>query len=103
MKIAIVVSQFNSKVTGGLKKGAIDYLAEKGIDPTQVQEFEAPGAFEIPLIAQTLGKTKKFDGIICLGAVVKGDTAHFEFISLGVSLGIQQVALATETPITFGI
>jgi 6,7-dimethyl-8-ribityllumazine synthase len=103
MKLAIIVAQFNPKVTGGLKKGACAYLSDKGVDDRQIEHFEAPGAFEIPLIAQTLAKTKKFDGIICLGAVIKGDTAHFEFISLGATLGIQQVSLATETPITFGI
>lgn len=103
MKLAIVVSQFNTKVTNGLKKGALDLLSEKGISDDQIQVFEAPGAFEIPLIAQTLAKSKKFDGIICLGCVIKGETAHFEFISLGATIGIQQASLATETPISFGI
>ena len=103
MKLGIIVSQFNTEVTHGLKKGALDVLNEKGINGDQVQVFEAPGAFEIPLIAQTLAKSKKFDGIICLGCVIKGDTAHFEFISLGATMGIQQVSLETETPITFGI
>jgi 6,7-dimethyl-8-ribityllumazine synthase len=103
MLFAVVVSQFNKEITDGLKAGALDFLSDKGIDGKQVQVFEAPGAFEIPLIAQTLAKTKKFDGIICLGCVVKGDTAHFEFISLGATVGIQQAMLETETPISFGI
>lgn len=103
MKLAIVVSQFNPDVTQGLKQGALDLLKEKGVGDDQIEIYEAPGAFEIPLIAQTLAKSKKFEGVICLGCVVKGDTAHFEFISLGATLGIQQAALATETPITFGI
>jgi 6,7-dimethyl-8-ribityllumazine synthase len=103
MLLAMVISQFNKEVTDGLRQGAFDFLTEKGINEKQIQVFEAPGAFEIPLIAQTLAKTKKFDGVVCLGCVVKGDTAHFEFISLGATMGIQQAILATETPITFGI
>lgn len=103
MKLAIVISQFNPEVTDGLKKGAMSLLKEKGVAKDQIETFEAPGAFEIPLIAQTLARTKKFDGIICLGCVIKGDTAHFEFISLGATLGIQQASMETETPITFGI
>ena len=71
MLLAMIVSQFNKEVTDGLKQGAFDYLNEKGISEKQIQLFEAPGAFEIPLIAQTLAKTKKFDGLICLGCVVK--------------------------------
>ena len=103
MKLAVVVSRFNTEVTDGLKKGALASLVENGIAKDQVQIFDAPGAFEIPLLAQTIAKTKKFDGVICLGCVIKGDTAHFEFISLGATLGIQMASLATETPITFGI
>lgn len=103
MMLALIVSQFNTEVTGGLKRGALEYLNEKGISDKEIQIYEAPGAFEIPLIAQTLAKSKKFDGIICLGCVIKGDTAHFEFISLASAMGIQQASLATETPIAFGI
>jgi 6,7-dimethyl-8-ribityllumazine synthase len=103
MLLAIIVSQFNEKVTHGLKRGALEYLNEKGISDKEIQLFESPGAFEIPLIAQTLAKSKKFDGVICLGCVIKGDTAHFEFISLAAATGIQQASLATETPISFGI
>jgi len=103
MLLAVIVSQFNPEVTQGLKQGALDYLNDKGVTESQIQTFEVPGAFEIPLIAQTLAKTKKFDGIICLGCVIKGDTAHFEFISLGATMGIQQASLETEVPISFGV
>ena len=103
MKFAIVVSKFNDEVTSGLKGGAQALLQEKGITANQVDLYEAPGAFEIPLLAQTLAKTKKYQGVICLGCVIKGDTAHFEFISLGATLGIMQASLQTEVPITFGI
>jgi 6,7-dimethyl-8-ribityllumazine synthase len=101
MRIALVVSEFNEAVTGGLKAGALEVLSEENI--TSVEEFRAPGAFEIPLIAKTLAKTGRFHGVICLGCVIKGDTAHFEFISLGATLGIQWAALETGVPISFGI
>lgn len=100
-KIAVITSRFNEEVTYGLRTGAKDTLNEYKI--TNVSYFDAPGAFEIPLIAQTLAQTKRFDGIICLGCVIKGDTAHFEFISLGATVGIQQASLHTGIPITFGI
>ncbi len=102
-RFAIVVSEFNREVTDGLLEGAKEFLSEKDIQVSQSDIFFAPGAFEIPLIAQQLAKTKQYSGIICLGCVIKGDTAHFEFISLGATLGIIQATLATETPITFGI
>ena len=101
LKFAIVVSRFNQEVTGGLLKGAQDYLKENHIEGSDL--FYAPGSFEIPLIAQKLAKSKKYAGVICLGCVIKGETAHFEFISLGSTLGIMQSMLATEVPISFGI
>ncbi len=103
MKFAILTSRFNPEVTTGLRRGAHAYLAEKGIGAPSIDEFDAPGAFEIPLLAQKLARTGKYAGVICLGCVIKGDTAHFEFISLGATIGIVQASLATETPITFGI
>lgn len=103
-RIAIVVSRFNEKVTGGLAKGAQEWLAEHQISFNAEEDLlYAPGAFELPLIAQTLAKSGKYDGVVCLGCVIKGDTAHFEFISLGATIGIMQASLATETPISFGI
>jgi 6,7-dimethyl-8-ribityllumazine synthase len=101
MKLAIITSRFNEEVTLGLKKGVFQILAERKI--TTYREFDAPGAFEIPLIAKTLAKSGKYDGVICLGCVIKGDTAHFEFISLGAAMGIQQASLETGVPIAFGI
>ncbi|MGE4232796.1 MAG: 6,7-dimethyl-8-ribityllumazine synthase [Bacteriovoracia bacterium] len=101
MKFAILKSKFNPEVTNGLLDGAKVYLTEQGIK--EIDVFDAPGAFELPLLAQELAKTKKYDGIICLGAVIKGETAHFEFISLGTSYGIMQAMLSTGTPISFGV
>jgi 6,7-dimethyl-8-ribityllumazine synthase len=102
-KIALVVSRFNAEVTGGLKQGALNYLAGQGITVAPAAMFEAPGAFEIPLLAKALAKTKKYDGIICLGCVTKHETAHFEFVSLGATMGLMQAILETERPIAFGI
>ena len=111
LKFAIIRSRFNEEVTGGLEQGAVAYLSEQGIMPGTspgtangtLDFFLAPGAFELPLMAKLLAKTKIYDGIICLGCVIKGDTAHFEFISLGAATGLMQASLETETPISFGV
>ena len=103
MRFAIVVSRFNETVTLGLLGGAKSYLKEKEIRFADEDVFFAPGAFEIPLIAQKLAKSGRYDGVICLGCVIKGDTMHFEFISLGATLGIIQGMLNTDVPIAFGV
>ena len=103
LRVAVIVSSFNEEVTSGLKRGALVYLAEKDIKVLKADIYSAPGAFEIPLIAQTLAKSKRYDGVVCLGCVIKGDTAHFEFISLGTTMGLVQATLQTQVPITFGI
>ena len=102
-RLALVVSRFNEEVTGGLLKGAKEYLSEKGISLAPEDVYSAPGAFETPLIAQKLAQSGRYQGVICLGCVIKGDTAHFEFISLGATLGIMQASLNTGVPISFGI
>jgi 6,7-dimethyl-8-ribityllumazine synthase len=102
-RLALVVSQFNEEVTTGLLAGARAYLAEEGVSVAEEDVVHAPGAFETPLLAQRLARTGRYDGVICLGCVIKGDTAHFEFISLGASVGLMTAALQTETPISFGI
>ncbi len=102
-RIAIIVSRFNEQVTSGLERGALAYLAEQEIKVAEGDIYPAPGAFEIPLIAQTLAHTKRYDGVVCLGCVIKGDTAHFEFISLGATIGLMQTTLQSKIPITFGI
>ncbi|QNT77549.1 6,7-dimethyl-8-ribityllumazine synthase [Entomobacter blattae] len=102
-RIALLVSRFNDEITHGLREGAIEWLKEHNISVPAENIMEAPGAFELPLLAQTLAKSGLYDGIICLGCVIKGDTAHFEFISLGATIGIMQASLSTEIPISFGI
>ncbi|MDB5473911.1 MAG: 6,7-dimethyl-8-ribityllumazine synthase [Devosia sp.] len=101
--IAVIVSRFNEEVTSGLLNGAIAYLGENGVSVPQEQIYSAPGAFEIPLIAQTLARSGKVDGVVCLGCVIKGDTAHFEYISLAATTGLMNASLATGVPLTFGI
>ena len=102
-RLAITVSRFNPEVTDGLLSGALAYLAQAGAPVQDRDVIAAPGAFELPLIAQTLVRTGRYDGVICLGCVIKGDTAHFEFISLAASVGLMTAGLSTETPISFGI
>lgn len=102
-KIALVVSRFNEEVTHGLRRGAERHLAAHGVTLAPADIFDAPGAFEIPLVAQKLAESGRYDGVVCLGCVIKGDTAHFEFISLGATTGIMEAMLKTGVPITFGI
>lgn len=103
LRLALIVSQFNDEITGGLAAGVDEFLAENGLAIDEADRFAAPGAFEMPLLAQALARTRRYAGIICLGCVIKGDTAHFEFISLGATVGIMQASLVTDTPIAFGI
>jgi 6,7-dimethyl-8-ribityllumazine synthase len=103
MKFAVIVSRFNEEITNGLLEGAKEYLFGKDLTSDSIEVIYAPGAFEIPLLAQRLAKTGNYTGVVCLGAVIKGDTAHFEFISLGATMGIMQAMLATEVPISFGV
>ena len=102
-RIAVVTSRFNEEVTGGLKQGALKYLAEQGMTVEAAHMFAAPGAFELPVIAQALAKSGKFDGVVCLGCVTKHETAHFEFVSLGATMGLMQAMLNTDVPIAFGV
>src|SRR5476649_1222274 len=103
MRFAIVVSRFNPEITNGLLAGAKNYLKEKKIKVAEGDVFYAPGAFELPLIAKRLAKKKKYHGVICLGCVIKGETMHFEFISLAATLGILQAGLETGKPVAFGV
>lgn len=102
-RIAIIVSKFNPEVTGGLLKGALNTLTASGMNEKDIRVIDCPGAFEIPLIAKQLCRSGKYCGIICLGAVIKGDTAHFEYISNAVTNGIASLTLEYNTPISFGV
>lgn len=102
-QLAIVCSKFNEEVTKGLLKGAVDELKNLGYNEGKVSVFYCPGAFEIPLTAKKLCKSGKFEAVICLGAVIKGETAHFEYISNIVSQGIFELGMKYEIPVTFGV
>ncbi|MGD0275065.1 MAG: 6,7-dimethyl-8-ribityllumazine synthase [Syntrophales bacterium] len=103
MKFALVASRFNDFICSRLIEGALDALTRAGADEKDIQIFKTPGAFELPLIAKKLAKSKRYDAVICLGAVIRGATPHFEYISAEVSKGIANVALETEVPVAFGV
>lgn len=100
---AIVISRFNEFISGKLLEGALDCLNRHNADDKNIKIFWVPGSFEIPLIANRLAKGKKFDAVICLGAVLRGSTPHFEYIAAEVSKGIAHTALESGLPVIFGI
>ena len=102
-KFAIVLSRFNSIFTERLLEGAVDCLKRHGVKDSDITVARVPGAFEIPIICQKLAKTGRFDGIIALGAVIRGDTPHFDYVAAEVSKGIAAVSLSSNTPIAFGV
>lgn len=103
LKFAIVVGRFNEFIGGKLLTGALDGLNRHGALENDIEIAWVPGAFEIPLTAKKLAKTKKYDAVICLGAVIRGATPHFDYVSSEVSKGIANVSLDTEIPVIFGV
>ncbi len=103
MKFGIAASRFNDFISGRLIEGAIDALTRAGGDENDISVYKVPGAFELPLTAKKLAKSGRFDAVICLGAVIRGATPHFEYIAAEVSKGIAAVALETEVPVAFGV
>ena len=103
LKFGIIVARFNEFIGGKLLSGAIDALKRHGVEEDNIEITWVPGAFEIPLIALKMAKTKKYDGVICVGAVIRGSTPHFDYVSSEVSKGIATVSLNTEVPIIFGV
>lgn len=103
LKIGIVVARFNAFVTQQLLTGARESLVQHGVNETDIDVAWVPGAFEIPLTVQKMITTKRYDGVIALGAVIRGATAHFDYVCRGVTTGIATVSLATDTPIMFGV
>lgn len=102
-KFAIVASRFNEFIVNKLISGAEDALLRHGVDNDDITLAWVPGAFEIPLAAQKLAKSGKFDAIICVGAVIRGATSHYDYVCNEVSKGIASVGLNTEVPVMFGI
>ena len=103
MRFGIAASRFNDFICGRLIEGALDALTRAGADEKDIAIYKVPGAFELPLIAKKLAKSTRFDAVICLGAVIRGATPHFEYISAEVSKGIANVGLDTEVPVAFGV
>ena len=103
LKFAIVVSRFNEFITSKLLGGALDTLKRHETPDENISVFWVPGAFEIPLVAKKCAESKKFDAVICLGAVIRGATTHYDYVCNEVSKGIAQVGLQTELPVIFGI
>jgi 6,7-dimethyl-8-ribityllumazine synthase len=103
MKVAIVASRFNEIIVNKLLGGAVDGLVRHGVDEDNITAAWVPGAFEIPLAASKLAQSGKYDAVICVGAVIRGQTSHYDYVCNEVSKGIAQVGLATGVPVLFGI
>ena len=103
LKFGLVISRFNEFITKKLLEGAQDALLRHGVNQEDIEIAWVPGSFEIPLIAKKLAQTKRYDAVICLGAVVRGGTPHFEYIAAEVSKGIARVSLETGLPVIYGV
>ena len=103
MKVGIVVARFNEFITSKLLSGAIDGLVRHDVKEDDVDVAWVPGAFEIPLVASKMAKSRKYDAVICLGAVIRGSTSHYDYVCNEVSKGIATVGLNSKIPVLFGI
>lgn len=103
LKIGIVVSRFNEFITSKLLSGAIDALTRHGVNENDIEIAWVPGSFEIPITADKMASSRKYDAIICLGALIRGSTPHFDYIAAETSKGIAQVGLKTGIPTIFGV
>ena len=103
LKFGIVVSRFNEFITGRLLEGAQDAMARHGVKEEDIDLAWTPGSFEIPLIAKRMAETGRYSAVVCLGAVIRGGTPHFEYIAAEVTKGIAQVALQADIPVVYGV
>jgi 6,7-dimethyl-8-ribityllumazine synthase len=103
LRFGLVVSQFNSLITERLQTGAIDALCRHGVREDDIDVVLVPGAFDIPLFAKKMAASGRYHALICLGAVIKGETPHFDYISSAMTQGIKEIMLAHGLPITFGV
>lgn len=103
LKFGIIIGRFNEFIGGKLLSGALDGLKRHGVEEEDIEIAWVPGAFEIPLAAKKMAKTEKYDAVICLGAVIKGATPHFDYVCSEVSKGIASVSLETGIPVIFGV
>jgi 6,7-dimethyl-8-ribityllumazine synthase len=102
-KVAIIASRFNEFITARLIEGALDALARHGVNSEDVSIYRVPGSFEIPPVAKKVASNGTVDGVICLGAVIRGSTPHFDYISAEVSKGIAHVSMEAKVPVIFGV
>ena len=102
-KFAIAVSRFNELITKKLLDGAIDGLVRHGVNSDEITVVWTPGAFEIPLVTQKLAKSKKYDAVIALAAIIRGSTPHFDYVSAEISKGVASVSLESGVPVVFGV
>ena len=103
LKIGIVASRFNEFITNKLMEGAIDALKRHGVNEDDIAVAWVPGAFEIPMVAKKMAESGKYDAVVCVGAVIRGSTPHFDYVAAEVSKGIAQIALQTGVPTMFGV
>lgn len=103
LKIAIVASRFNDFIVDKLVGGAVDYLVRHGISSADLTLYKIPGAFELPIVVKKLASTGKYHGVICLGAVIRGATPHFDFVASEATKGIAQTSMDTGVPVGFGL
>ena len=103
LRIGIVVGRFNEFIVSKLLGGAIDGLKRHGVEEDNIEVAWVPGAFELPLVAKKMAQNEKYDAVICLGAVIKGSTPHFDYVCAEPSKGIAAVSLSTEKPVIFGV
>jgi 6,7-dimethyl-8-ribityllumazine synthase len=103
LQFALIVSRFNDFISSKLVEGALDALRRHGAMDDQLTLVKVPGAFEIPLAARKLAESGKYDAVICLGAVIRGSTPHFDYVAAEVSKGIAMVGLESKIPVTFGV
>ena len=103
MKVGIVVARFNEFITSKLLSGAIDGLVRHDVNEDDVDVAWVPGAFEIPLVASKMAKSRKYDAVICLGAVIRGSTSHYDYVCNEVSKGIAAVSMENDIPVMFGV
>lgn len=102
-KFGIVIARFNSFIAERLLEGALDTLTRSGVNDKEIEVARVPGAFEIPLVAQKMVKSGRYDAVICLGAVIRGSTPHFDFVANEATKGIAQASMESGVPIIFGV
>ena len=102
-RVAVVCARFNELITRELLRGCVDELERHGVDPDAIQVVWVPGAWEIPMIARKAAKSRRFDGVICLGAVIRGSTPHFDYVANEVSKGVAEIPRETGIPAIFGV